>query len=128
MSASPTTDRETSTSLSSGQERLARAVADAVLGVPGVDRLAAGDGVEVATLFPGGKVTGIRLGDPVEVHVVLGRLPVGPVAERIRVAVREVLAVAGEERTVVVTVEDLSPTALSPTAVSSAPGAHRAAG
>ena len=43
------------------REDLARAVADAVVGVPGVARLSPGTGVEVATLFPGGKVIGLRL-------------------------------------------------------------------
>ena len=43
------------------REDVARAVADAVLAVPGVAGLSPGTGVEVSTQFSGGKVIGVRL-------------------------------------------------------------------
>ncbi|GAB3977874.1 hypothetical protein V1634_13385 [Plantactinospora veratri] len=82
-------------------------VRDAVLAVPGVSGLTAGTGVEVATLFPGGKIVGIRLGNPVEVHVEVGPVPIAPVAEQIRVAVRAVLADYGQQPSVEVVVDDI---------------------
>ena len=96
-----------------GHESIARAVRDAVLAVPGVVRLTPGAPMEVSTQFPGGKVVGVRLGDPVEVHVAVDRAPVVPVAERIRTAVREVLDRAGESRPVEVVVDDIEPVALT---------------
>ncbi|MEN3615473.1 hypothetical protein AAH979_39010 [Plantactinospora sp. ZYX-F-223] len=89
------------------QATVAGKIRDAVLGVPGVTGLTAGTGVEVATLFPGGKVVGIRLGDPVEVHVGLGPVPIAPVAEQIQVAVRGVLAGFGQQPSVEVVVDDI---------------------
>ncbi|MFC6015767.1 hypothetical protein ACFP2T_06140 [Plantactinospora solaniradicis] len=86
---------------------IAAEVAAAVLAVPGVTRLTPGAGVEVATQFPGGKVTGIRLGDPVEVHVEVDPVPIAPVAEQIRNAVREVLGRFGRGSSVEVVVEDI---------------------
>lgn len=86
---------------------VAEQVRAAILGVPGVTRLSPGSGVEVATQFAGGKVTGIRLGDPVEVHVEVGPVPIAPVAERIRDAVRDVLDRFGRNSSVEVVVEDV---------------------
>jgi hypothetical protein len=91
-----------------GQERLASTVRDAVLGVPGVVRLSRGGPVEVATLFPNGKVSGVRLGDRIEVHVAVDQLPIPPLAERIRSAVRAAtLAVGAGPRPVEVFVDDV---------------------
>ncbi|MBF9134117.1 hypothetical protein I0C86_35040 [Plantactinospora sp. S1510] len=86
---------------------VAAAVAAAVLAVPGVTRLTPGTGVEVATQFPGGKITGVRLGDPVEVHVEVDPVPIAPVAEQIRNAVRKVLDGFGRRLSVEVVVEDI---------------------
>lgn len=80
----------------------------AVLAVPGVTGLSAGTGVEVATQFAGGKVTGVRLGDPVEVHVEIGPVPIVPVAGQIRVAVRGVLERFGQSASVDVMVDDIA--------------------
>ncbi|GAA3750273.1 hypothetical protein GCM10022225_38180 [Plantactinospora mayteni] len=82
-------------------------IRDAVLAVPGVVGLTAGTGVEVATLFPGGKVVGIRLGEPVEVHVAVGPVPIAPLAEQIQLAVRGVLAGFGQRPSVEVVVDDI---------------------
>lgn len=86
---------------------VAAEVAAAVLAVPGVIRLTSGTGVEVATQFPGGKINGVRLGDPVEVHVEVDPVPIAPVAEQIRNAVREVLGRFGRRLSVEVVVEDI---------------------
>lgn len=88
-------------------QRLASTVRDAVLAVPGVARLTPGEPVEAATQFAGGKVVGVRLGDPVEVHVAVDQLPIAPLAERVRDAVRAVLAHDGDDRPVEVIVDDL---------------------
>jgi hypothetical protein len=93
-------------------EQVASKVRDAVLAVPGVTRLTPGGPVEVATLFAGGKVVGVRLGDAVEVHVAVDRLPIAPLAEQVRAAVRTVLERDGESRPVEVVVDDLEPEAL----------------
>ena len=92
---------------------LATAVRDAVLGVDGVAGLSAGGPVEVATLYAGGRVSGVRLGDEVEVHVVVGAVPIGPLGERIRAAVRAVLERAGADRPVEVVVDDVDLAALA---------------
>lgn len=95
------------------REDLARAVADAVLEVPGVARLSPGSPVEVATLFAGGKVVGLRLsGDVVEVHVVADRGPLPAVAEQAAVAAKRVLSAAGDGREVVVVVDDVEESAV----------------
>ena len=95
------------------REDLARAVADAVIDVPGVARLHPGTGVEVATLFPGGKVIGLRLsGEAVEVHLVADRVPLPPVADEAAGAAQRVLAAAGDGRDVRVVVEDVEASAV----------------
>lgn len=86
---------------------VAAAVRAAVLAVPGVTRLTPGTGVEVATQFPGGKIAGIRLGDPVEVHVEIGPVPIAPVAKKIQAAVRNVLSRSGLDSSVEVVVDDI---------------------
>jgi len=98
-----------------GQERLASAVRDAVLAVPGVARLTSGGAVEVATQFPGGKVVGVRLGDPVEVHVAVDRSPIISVTEQVRAAVQAVLDRSGGSRPVEVVVDDIEPVAFAGT-------------
>jgi len=90
------------------REDLALAVADAVTAVPGVSRLTGGPGVEVATLYSGGKVVGLRLSaDPVEVHIVADRVPLPPVADEAAAAARRVLSAAGDDRAVRVGVVDI---------------------
>jgi hypothetical protein len=92
---------------------LAKAVRDAVLAVPGVVGLTPGGPVEVATQFAGGKIYGVRLGDEVEVHVVVGAVPIGPLGEQIQAAVRAVLKRAGADRPVEVVVDDVDVAALA---------------
>ncbi|MDG4786937.1 hypothetical protein O7626_13530 [Micromonospora sp. WMMD1102] len=106
--ARPETDRTgVRPAQEAGPGEIAGRLRDAVLAVPGVTRLTSGVGVEVATLFPGGKIVGIRLGDPVEVHVQVGPVPIAPLAEEIRVAVRDVLAEFGRQSSVEVVVDDI---------------------
>jgi len=96
------------------REDLAQAVADAVTAVPGVARLTGGPGVEVATLFSGGKVVGLRLSsDPVEVHIVADRMPLPPVADEAVAAARRVLSAAGDDREVRVVVVDVESEAMA---------------
>jgi hypothetical protein len=97
----------------SDRERLVSAVRDAVLAVPGVARLTTGGAIEVATQFAGGKVVGVRLGNPVEVHVAVDRSPIIPVTDRVRAAVHAVLERSGEPRPVDVVVDDIDPVALA---------------
>jgi len=95
-------------------EDLAQAVAAAVTAVPGVARLSGGSGVEVATLFAGGKVVGLRLsGEQVDIHVVADRVPLPPIADEAAKAARRVLAVAGDDRQVRVVVEDVETAAVN---------------
>jgi hypothetical protein len=96
------------------REDIARAVADAVLAVPGVARLSPGSGVEVSTQFSGGKVIGVRLtGDEVEVHIVADRIPLPPIANEAAAATGQVLAATGDDRPVVVVVDDIVTDALT---------------
>ena len=95
------------------REDLARAIEEAVLAVPGVARLSRGPGVEVSTLFAGGKVVGLRLSsDPVEVHLVADAAPLTPVAEAAAEAAMRALRAAGDERPVQVVIEDVEAVAL----------------
>jgi hypothetical protein len=95
------------------REDLARAMAEAVLDVPGVARLSPGYPVEVATLFAGGKVVGVRLsGEVVEVHIVAGQVPLPPVAEQASIAAKRVLSAAGDDREVMVVVDDVEESAV----------------
>ncbi|GAA4440462.1 hypothetical protein [Phytohabitans houttuyneae] len=88
---------------------LALAVRDAVTAVPGVRQVRAGSAVEVATQYPGGKVSGVRVsGETVEVHVVVGRLPLQPVVGQARAAARAVLDRYGDPRPVTVVVVDVA--------------------
>jgi hypothetical protein len=95
------------------REDVARAVADAVLEVPGVARLSPGSPVEVSTLFAGGKVVGVRLsGDVVEVHIVADRGPLPAVAEQTSIAAKRVLSASGDARDVLVVVDDVEESAV----------------
>jgi len=95
------------------REDLARAVADAVTSVPGVARLSPGTGVEVATLFAGGKVVGLRLsGTAVAVHIVADAGPLQAIADEAAAAARRVLMAAGDSRPVNVVIEDVEAAAL----------------
>ncbi|MFC7484639.1 hypothetical protein ACFQX7_37875 [Luedemannella flava] len=94
------------------REDLVRALAEAVEQVPGVARLHPGTVVEVATHFAGGKVVGVRLGDPVEIHIVADRVPLPPVAAEVAAATRRILAAAGDDRQVTVVVDDVVEAAL----------------
>ncbi|HEY1178946.1 MAG TPA: hypothetical protein VGF17_22560 [Phytomonospora sp.] len=86
----------------------AKELHDAIVKVPGVTRLVAGSPVEVATHFAGGRVAGLRLsGDVVEVHVAVDRVPVEPVAEKVRAVVAKRLSAENDDRPVTVTVADL---------------------
>jgi hypothetical protein len=87
--------------------RLALAVAAAVDTVAGVRRTG-GQGVEVATQYPGGRALGVRLGtDEVTVHVIAERFPLDALAEAVRFAARSALAGLGDSRAVAVTIDDL---------------------
>ena len=95
-------------------EDVARAVAEAALGVPGVAALSPGPGVEVSTQFSGGKVLGVRLvGDEVSVRITADRVPLPPVANQVSVAVRRVLSAMGDNRPVTVFIDDVTPAALT---------------
>jgi hypothetical protein len=91
------------------REDLARSLADAVTAVAGVASLSGGPGVEVATFFSGGKVTGLHLGDDqVDVHVVIDQAPVQVVAEAAAAAALRVLSAVGDSRRVQVIVDDVA--------------------
>ncbi|MBE1490595.1 hypothetical protein [Plantactinospora soyae] len=105
--ASPTSGNATEQAQRADPATVAAEIRTAVLAVPGVTRLTPGTGVEVATHFPGGKITGIRLGEPIEVHVEIGPVPIAPVAEQIRDAVRDVLGRFGRRSPVEVVVDDI---------------------
>jgi hypothetical protein len=94
------------------REDLVRALAEAVEKVPGVARLHPGSVVEAATHFSGGKVVGVRLGDPVEIHIEADRVPLPPVATKVVAAARRVLAAAGDDSQVTVVVDDVAEAAL----------------
>ncbi len=91
------------------QGALAVKVRDAVLAVPGVVRLTPGTAVEVATQYAGGKIFGVRLGDPVQVHVAVDWVPIAPLAERIRDTVRNILRGVGQSALVEVIIDDIEP-------------------
>ena len=93
-------------------EDLVRALAEAVERVPGVARLHPGSVVEAATYFPGGKIVGVRLGDPVEIHIEADRVPLPAVATDVVAAARRVLAAAGVDSQVTVVVDDVAESAL----------------
>jgi hypothetical protein len=89
-------------------EDVARSVAEAVMAVPGVAGLTPGPGVEVSTQFSGGKIVGVRLGgEQVEIHIRADRVPLPPIANEAVAAARRVLAATGDERRVLVVVDDV---------------------
>ncbi len=94
------------------REDLVRAIADAVQHVPGVARLHPGTIVEAATYYAGGKVVGVRLADPVEIHIEADRVPLPPVTAKVVEAARNVLAAAGDDRQVIVVVDEVAEAAL----------------
>jgi len=77
----------------------------AVLAVPGVAAMHAGMFGEVATYLPGRRVTGVRIGDAVDIHVsLIFDAPVRGTAAAIRRAVAALTALP-----VNVTIEDVVP-------------------
>jgi hypothetical protein len=83
------------------------AVAAAVDTVAGARRTG-GDGVEVATQYPGGRALGVQLEDrSVVVHLVAETLPLEVMVEEVRTAALEALRSVGDHRAVVVAVDDL---------------------
>jgi hypothetical protein len=96
------------TTPTAGRAALAQAVAAGVIRVPGVVRLSAGAGIEVATLYPGGKVVGVKVTDHrVAVHIVADRLPLPVLGNEVRAAARAALVPLGFERPVDVVIEAL---------------------
>ena len=96
---------------------VAQAVAAAVAGVPGVARLSGGAGIEAATLYPGGKVTGVKVADHrVAVHLVASQLPLPALVGEVRAAARAALASLGFEHSIDVVVESLDLDQLPPAA------------
>lgn len=94
---------------------LARAVAEAARGVPGVADLVGGPGGQVVTHYPGGTVPGVRLlPDAVVVQVSMDRLPLVQAITETASAVATVLAAAGDHRRVDVVVADLADATLPP--------------
>lgn len=95
------------------REDLARSIAEAVAAVPGVAGLHPGFGVEVATLFSGGKVIGLRLGgERVELYITAGSADLQTVAHDAARAAARVLAAVGDRRPVDVVVADVLTEAL----------------
>lgn len=87
---------------------LAKAVAEAVIAVPGVVEMSPGGKVEVATQFAGGKVVGVRLSPAaVTVHMVVDQAPVPMVAAACGEAAHRVLLALGDHRRVDVVVDDI---------------------
>lgn len=95
-------------------EDVARGVAEAALSVPGVAALSPGRGIEVSTQFAGGKVVGVRLsGDEVCIRITADRGPLPEVAAQVRACARRVLQAVGDNRTVTVYIDDVTPAALT---------------
>jgi hypothetical protein len=93
---------------SSRRRAIAERVAAAVDAVPGVRRTLGSGVVECSTLYAGGRVEGVALGDDVvQVCVALARLPVQEVAAEVAAAAREALKTLGDRRRVGVVVDDL---------------------
>jgi len=93
---------------SSRRRAIADSVAAAVDEVPGVRRTFGSGVVECSTLYPGGRVEGVALGDDVvQVCVALARLPVPKVAAEVAAAAWEALTALGDGRRVDVVVDDL---------------------
>jgi hypothetical protein len=73
--------------------QLASAVAEAVIRVPGVERLSRGSGQEAAVQYAGGKVLGVQISDRhIAVHVLLDRLPLPAIVATVRSRIDDVLA------------------------------------
>ena len=84
--------------------RVAAAV-DAISGV----RRGGGHGVEVATHYPGGRVVGVSLTSEttVVVHIVAERLPLQDLADEVGTVARAALRSCGDDRAVMVFIDDL---------------------
>ncbi len=92
---------------------VAAAVAAAVDSVPGVG-LTAGRS-DLSTLYPGGRVAGVSLGDEsVLISVVLSRVPIPPVVGEIVAAATAALKALGDSRSVEVVVDDIEIDQLTP--------------
>jgi hypothetical protein len=97
---------------------LAAAVATALARVPGVARLSAGTGVEVATQFAGGKVVGVGVrDDAVVAYLVVDRLPVDQVARAARAAAEAALGELGVTRRLDLVIDDVELDHLPPISV-----------
>jgi hypothetical protein len=106
---------------------LAQAVAANVAKVPGVARLSAGAGIEVATLYRGGKVTGVKVTDRrVAVHIVAAQLPLLALTGEVRAAAQDALASVGSQLPVDVVVEALDVEQLPQAAASTDSGRPQA--
>ena len=87
---------------------VARAVAAAVTGLPGVARLSAGSVVESATHHAGGKIVGVTVGhQAVTVCLVAASLPLPALIDRTRAAVAGALAGLGATRRVDIVIDDV---------------------
>jgi len=94
---------------------LALAVAAAAESVPGIRMTAGHSRIEISTLYPGGRVAGVSLGEKaVIVSVVASRLPIPAVAEEVAVAVRAALEERDDRRPVEVVVDDIDLDQLPP--------------
>lgn len=97
----------------SSRLELARAVAQAVTALPGVDSMTPGPGVPVVTLSAHGQVPGVRGGgDRVTIAVVAGRLPLAPLVAAVEQTAVAVLAEHGDTRRVDVVIGDVTDAAL----------------
>ncbi len=87
---------------------IARTAAAYVAALGGLAYLTAGDGVEAATHYAGGKTVGVVVRpDLVRIHIVVRELPIAAVVERVRETTQRALGTLGAERPVEVVVEDV---------------------
>jgi hypothetical protein len=104
---------------------LARGIAAAVMSVPGVAALSPGTAMEASTLYPGGRVIGVVIGEhEVTVHFVAEQLPLQDVLERVRAAVAAAQASLDSHLAIAMVVDDLDLERLPPRP-SPTPGKHR---
>jgi hypothetical protein len=94
---------------------LARGIAGAVMSVPGVAALSPGAAMEASTLYPGGRVIGVVIGEhEITVRLVAGRLPLGDLLERVRAAVAAAQASLDSHLAIALVVDDLDLERLPP--------------
>jgi hypothetical protein len=104
---------------------LARGIAAAVMSVPGVAALSPGAAMEASTLYPGGRVIGVVIGEhEITVRFVAEQLPLQDVLERVRAAVAATQASLDSHLAIAMVVDDLVLERL-PARPSPAPGLHR---